>query len=179
MTRATRHFSIVLLALAFCTTTLAAEEGHASYPGDIGMYNPCNGAVVIVNGINFVRVHENSRGHDEVHVTVHLRFNGDGEDQSGNEYRTLLVAKGEFKSESDSYDIPYRSLWVGRHGASSFSMDGTLRVFVQGGVPQRDGILTYETVCRQGAKTDDIDDHDGDHDRDDHDGHRDRGHDSH
>jgi len=177
MTRATRYFSIVLLALvAFCTTTLAAEEGHASYPGEIGMYNPCNGAVVIVNGMNLVRVHENSHGQAEVHVTVHLRFTGNGKDQSQNEYRTLLIAKGEFKGESDSYDIPYRSLWVGRHGASSFSMDGTLRVFVQGGVPQGDGIVTYETDCRQG-KPDDIED--GDHDGDDHDGHRDRGHDSH
>ena len=178
MTRATRHFSIVLLALvAFCTTTLAAEEGHASYPGEIGMYNPCNGAVVIVNGMNFVRVHENSPGQDEVHVTIHLRFTGNGTDQSHNEYRTLLIAKGEFKNESDSYDIPYRSLWVGRHGAPSFSMDGMIRVFVQGGVPQGDGIVTYETDCRQGTKPDDIDD--GDHDRNDHDGHRDRGHNSH
>jgi hypothetical protein len=104
-----------------------------------------------------------------------LRFTGSGKDQSHNEYRTLLIAKGEFKNESNSYDIPYRSLWVGRHGASSFSMDGTLRVFVQGGVPQGDGIVTYETDCRQGAKPEDIDDRD----HDDHDGHRDRGHDSH
>lgn len=177
----TRHLPVLLLALiAICSTTLAAEEGHASYAGQIGMYNPCNGAVVIVNGMNFARVHENSRGNGEIHVSVHLRFSGDGEDQSGNEYRTLLIAKGEFKSESGSYDLPYRSLWVGRHGLPSFSMDGTLRVFVQGGVPQGDGIMTYETVCRQGAKLDDIDDHDGDHDRDDgRDAGKDRGHDSH
>lgn len=183
MTRATRHFSIVLLAVAFCSATLAAEDGHASYSGEIGMYNPCNGAVVIVNGMNFARVHENSRGHGETHVSVHLRFTGDGEDQSGTEYRTILIAKGEFQSEASSYDIPYRSLWVGRHGAPSFSMDGTLRVWVQAGVPQADGIMTYETTCRQHAKLEDFDDHDrDDHDRDDHDrddSHKSQGRNSH
>ena len=180
MTRTTRHLPIALLALvAFCSTTLAAEEGHNSYPGQIGMFNPCNGAVVIVNGTNFARVHENSRGHGEVHVTVELRFTGDGEDPSGNEYRTILVAKREFQAQADTYTLPYRSLWVGRHGAPSFSMDGTLTMEVQGGVPQRDWILTYETTCRQDAQVDDLDDHDRDQNREDRDGRKDRGHDSH
>ena len=187
MTRTTRHLPVLLLALvAVCSTTLAAEEGHNSYSGQIGMYNPCNGAVVIVNGMNFARVHENARGQGQVHVTVHLRFTGDGEDQSsGQEYRTILVAKGAFKAEADSYDIPYCSLWVGRHGAPSFSMDGTLRVWVQGGVPQGDGIVTYDTVCRRHAKLEDLDDRDrdcNDHDRDDHDrddSHTSHGHESH
>ena len=181
MKRTMRHLSIVLLAfLALCSTTLVAEEGRASYSGQIGMYNPCNGAVVIVTGMNSARVREYSHGHGEVHVNVHLRFSGAGEDQSGNEYRTLLIAEGEFKGESASYDIPYRSLWVGRHGAPSFSMDGTLRVFVDASVPQGDGILTYETKCRQGAKLEDFDDRDGDHDRNgDRDSHRDRGQDQH
>ncbi len=170
MTRTTRHLPVLLLALvAVCSTTLAAEEGHASYSGQIGMLNPCNGAVVIVSGMNFARVHENSRGQGEVHISVHLRFTGDTAEESAAEYRTILVAKGEFQSEAPSYDIPYRSLWVGRHGAPSFSMDGTLRVWVQAGVPQSDGILTFDTACRQHAKLEDLDDQDrDDHDRDHH-----------
>ncbi|HKT24213.1 MAG TPA: hypothetical protein VJR04_06390 [Terriglobales bacterium] len=184
MTRTTRHLPVLLLALVvICSTTLAAEEGHNSYSGQIGMLNPCNGAVVIVSGMNFARVHENSRGQGEVHVSIHLRFTGDTEEGSAAEYRTILVAKGEFKAEADSYDIPYRSLWVGRHGAPSFSMDGTLTVWVQAGVPQSDQIQTFKTACRANARLDDLDDHDrGDHDRDDHDrdnSHNSRGHDSH
>ena len=171
MTRTTRHLPVLLLALVvICSTTLAAEEGHNSYSGQIGMLNPCNGAVVIVSGMNFARVHENSRGQGEVHVSIHLRFTGDTEEGSAAEYRTILMAKGEFKAEADSYDIPYRSLWVGRHGAPSFSMDGTLRVWVQAGVPQADGILTFDTACVRHAKLEDLDDHDrDDNDRDDHD----------
>ncbi len=182
MTRATRYLPILLLALvAVCSTTLAAEEGHSSYSGPIGMINPCNTALVTGEGMNFVRVHENSRGHGQVRVTVQLRFTGDTEDEAlEQEYRTILVAEGEFKAEADSYTIPYRSLWVGRHGAPSFAMDGTLTVWVQAGVPQRDQIETYQTFCRADAKLDDLDDHDrGDHDRDQDDSHHSHGHESH
>jgi len=188
MTRTTRHLPVLLMALiAFCSTTLAADEGHASYSGQIGMYNPCNQDVVIVSGMNFARSYYNYRRHGDTHITIHLRFTGEGEDQStGQEYRTILVAKGEFHEEAASYDIPFRSLWMGRHGAPSFSMDGTLRVWVQAGVPQGDAILwppPPETACVQNPKLEDFDDHDrDDHDRDDHDrddSHRSHGRDSH
>src|SRR2546430_2279744 len=97
MTGTKRHLPILLLSLVVvCSTTLAAEEGNSSFPGHIGMLNPCNGAVVIVDGTNFVRVHENTREHDDAHITIHMRFVGSGQDESGSPYRTVLVAKGKF-----------------------------------------------------------------------------------
>jgi len=168
-----RSVSLLIGLVVLCSAALAAEEGSSSYAGQIGMYNPCNNGVVIVDGTNHVRIHENAREHDDAHVTIHLRFVGTGEDQLGTPYRTVLTAKGQFKAAAVSYDIPYRSMWIGQKGAPSFSMNGTLRVWVDSGVATADNIITYDTACVKDLRPDDRDkDSDDDHDRnsrDDHD----------
>ena len=162
-----RHLPILLLSLiVFWSANLAAEDGSTSYSGYIGMYNPCNNDVVTVSGTNYVRIHPHAHEHDDARVSIHFRFVGSGQDlATGSTYRTVLMAEGEFQTAMPSYDIQYRSMWIGQNGAPSFSMDGTLRVWVQSGVAHSDGIMTYETACRKDAWADDKDSHD-DHDRD-------------
>ena len=170
-----RSVSLFLAMMVLCSAALAAEEGGSSYPGQIGMFNPCNNGVVIVDGVNHVRVHENARDHDEAHVSIHLRFVGTGEDQLGMPYRTVLTAKGQFKTTAASYDIPYRSIWIGQKGTPSFSMNGNLRVWVDSGVAKADNVVTFETACMADFRPGDRDkDFDDDHDRDSRDEH-DRG----
>jgi len=170
-----RSVSLFFALAVLCSVSLAAEEGSSSYPGQIGMFNTCNNGVVIVDGVNNVRIHENARDHEEIHVTIHLRFVGTGEDQLGMPYRTVLIAKGQFKTAAASYDIPYRSMWIGQKGAPSFSMNGTLRVWVDAGVAKADNIMTYDTACLRDFRPEDRDkDFDDNHDRDSRDDH-DRG----
>ena len=160
-----RSLALFIGVVVLCSAALAADEGSSSYPGQIGMYNPCNNGVVIVDGTNHVRVHENAREHDEAHVTIHLRFLGSGEDQVGMPYRTVLIAKGQFDTAAASYDLPYRSVWIGQKGSPSFSMKGTLRVWVDSGVAKADNIMTYETSCMKDLRPEDRDkDFDDDHD---------------
>ncbi|HWC19014.1 MAG TPA: hypothetical protein VG498_18525 [Terriglobales bacterium] len=161
-----RSISLFVGLMMVFSSGLAAEEENTSYPGHIGMYNPCNDAVVIVDGTNHVHVHQNSHDRDDVSVSIQLRFVGKGEDQVGRRYHTILVAKGHFQTPASSYDIPYNSMWFGQRGAPSFSMDGTLRVWVESGAAAADGIVTYNTTCRKDVTSDDDHDKDWREDRD-------------
>jgi hypothetical protein len=175
MTRAKRYFPLWVLAVTvFCSMSLRAQlvcakEGNGTkctYPGAIGIDNPCDGSLVIVNGTNSVRIREHSgdKGRDregdrdKPHVNVEMKFVGYGKDASGNAYRTIFVANGEFGAEADNYDMPFHSMWVG-NDAPSFSMNGTVRVFAQNTDAVGSSITHFETACRAGDH-----DNDGDHD---------------
>jgi len=171
MTRAKYCFSAWVLGMAVvCCGVLQAQDGVTTkYPGGIGIDNPCNGSLVVVNGTNSVRIdddtHEKGRGHDEdsrQHVTVDLRFIGYGKDAAGNPYRTVFFAKGQFGAESTMYDLPFHSSWSGSKGAPSFSMDGTVRVFAQGAQVAGSQITHFDLNCRAGDH-DEVGDHDGSH----------------
>jgi len=169
MTSAKRHLPILLLGLVvFWSAALLAEEGVTSYPGEIGIDNPCNNAFVDVKGTNYVRVHENTRHHEGTHVGIELRFIGYGNDATGNPYRTVFIANGEFGAEAPYYDLRFHSMWIGRNQAPSFSMDGTVRVFVHSGTVQGSQITQFDTTCRNDVKSDDDKDSDADHDRHSH-----------
>ena len=179
MTRAKRYFPLWVLAVTvFCSVSLRAQQYKCNdkndgigikctYPGGIGITNPCDGSLVTVNGTNEVRIREHSgdKGRfregdrDKSLVTVEIKFVGNGEDASGNAYHAILFASGEFGAEASSYDLQFHSKWLGRN-APSFSMDGTVRVDAQNTKATGSNITQFQTACRAG-------DHDEDGDRDD------------
>lgn len=168
MTRTKRYFPVLVLAVTvFCSMSLRAQlvctkEGNGTkctYPGAIGIGNPCDGSLVIVNGTNNVRIREHGREGHKAHVNVEMKFVGYGEDASHNAYRTIFVANGEFDAEAPNYDMSFHSMWVGTN-APSFSMDGTVRVFAQNTEAVGSSITQFQTACRAG-------DHNEDGDRDD------------
>lgn len=168
MTRTKYCFSIWVLGMALvCSGVLHAQDGVTTYPGAIGFDNPCNASLVVVNGTNNVRIdddtHDRGRGHDgkaRAHVSVDLNFVGYGKDAAGNPYRAVFIAKDQFGTEATTYDLPFHSMWFGTKGAPSFSVDGTVRVFAQGGKASGSEITQFDASCRAG-------DHDKDGDRDD------------
>ena len=168
MIRAKFCFSIWVLGMAMvCSGVLQAQDGVSTYPGGIGIDNPCNASLVVVNGTNSVRIDDDSRdrgrGHEgnvRGHVSVDLNFIGYGKDAAGNPYRTVFFAKGQFRTEATTYDLPFHSNWFGTKGAPSFSVDGTVRVLAQGGKASGSEITHFDTNCRAG-------DHDEVGDRDD------------
>ena len=172
MTRKTYSFSSLVFGIALlCSMALQAQDGVTTYSGGIGFDNPCNGSVVIVNGTNFVRVDDDTqdkgRGHDHDRdangrVKVELRFVGSGKDAAGNPYHAVLIAKGQFTSESTMYDLPFHSMWSSSNdapSAPSFAVEGTVRVFAKGGTATGSSITHFETSCHVGEH-----DSDGDHD---------------
>jgi hypothetical protein len=138
---------VLMLAFAFlASSTLAAETTHFSFPGQIGMFNPCDGSVVIVKGTNTVDYHENT-SENGTHAVVHIRFEGIGQDSAGNPFATSFNAKSHFDAVASSYDLPFHSVWIGQ-GAPNFSMDGTVRVFVTDGSAVGAGIVQWTTSCK-------------------------------
>jgi hypothetical protein len=162
--RSARHYlPIVLLGLVvLCSAAVyAADNKLPPYDGTVGAYNPCNNSLVLAPGTNYVTVHENASGHEDVHVFVELKFVGSGSDDQGHQYRTVLRAKGQFGAEAPFYDIPFREKWEGS-GAPDFFMDGTVRVFVQNG-SATSGITQFNTTCSNGNSDASDGDHDGSH----------------
>ncbi|MBV9144686.1 MAG: hypothetical protein JO065_02130 [Acidobacteria bacterium] len=168
MRSALRLMPVLVLGVLFSAYALAEDgkSGNSSYPGGIGMENPCNGQVVVVDGTNVAQVRQHAAKNDGDHdrddrarVRVELRFVGSTTDQTDMGYRTVLKAEGRFENEAPFYDLPYHSEWVSR-GAPSFTMDGTIRVFVEAGKATGSSITSFRTSCGV-----DHDDHDGDHDR--------------
>jgi hypothetical protein len=138
--------------------TLVAQNTRMSYNGQIGIYNPCNNLVVFVNGPNTIEYHENATEHGAVHVALHMRFEGVGQDSNQTPYTATFYAHGQFDSVASSYDLPFRSVWAGQGNAPSFLMNGTVRVFVAAGSPVGAGIVQVETSCRNEKPEDNDDD---------------------
>jgi hypothetical protein len=160
---------VLLGIVVLCSAAVyAADDKVTTYAGEIGVYNPCNNSLVLAPGTNYVRYHENARDHENAHVFVHLKFVGYGNDDQGNPYRTVLEAKGQFGADAPFYDLQFRERWEGLKGAPDFSMDGTVRVFVQGGVAQGDQITQFDTTCGNSNSDDHDNDSDKDHDHQSH-----------
>lgn len=169
MTRTKCCLSIWVLGMALlCSGVLHAQDGVVTYPGAIGIVNPCDAVLVTVTGTNQARIDDDTQekrhGHEHDHdargqVNVELRFVGNGTDDKGNPYHTVFVAKGQSGTVSTMYDLSFQSTWFGR-GAPSFSMDGTVRVFAQNGKTTGSEITHFDMTCRAG-------DHDGDGDHND------------
>ena len=168
LTRTKSCLSIWVLGMALlCSGVLHAQDGFASYPGSIGFVNPCDAVLVVVNGINHVRIdddtQEKAHGHEHDRdargqVNVELRFVGNGKDDKGNPYHAKFIAKGQFGTATTMYDLPFQSIWYGSKDGPSFSVDGTVRVFAQDGKGTGSEITHFETSCRAGEHND------GDHD---------------
>lgn len=133
-------FSMLSLSLVFALpATLTAQNGKASIPGGIGMYNACdnNQSVVVASGFTEVNYQQNG-----ARATVHVLFHNAGQDLSSqNPYQLNLEANRSFNSVSSTYDLPFHSIWVGQNGGN-FTMDGTLRIYVDNsGTPRTSQIL--------------------------------------
>ncbi len=138
--RSTKMLVSILSGLLFAVPgAMAAQNGKASIDGGIGMYNACdnNQSVVFAAGSTEVNYHQNGK-----HATVHVLFHNNGSDMtSGSPYRLNLEANQSYDAVSSTYDVPFHSIWVG-HGAGNFTMDGTLRIFVDdSGTPKTSQIL--------------------------------------
>jgi hypothetical protein len=143
----------LLLGFAFFASgTLAAQTTHFSFDGGIGIYNPCNGLVVVVNGPNDINYHQNTDANGGIHVGVHMRFDGNGQDSAGNPFTASFTANSQFDSLASSYDVPFHSDWTGQSAGSNFSMDGTVRVFVADGSAVGAGIVQVTTSCKNDSQ---------------------------
>ena len=132
--------SVLSLSLVFgLPATMAAQNGKAAIDGGIGMYNACdnNQSVVLASGFTEVNYHQNGS-----RASVHVLFHNNGQDlNSQNPYRLNLEANQSYNAVSSTYDLPFHSIWVG-HGAGNFTMDGTLRIYVDSnGTPKTSQIL--------------------------------------
>lgn len=128
-----RYLPILAIGLVFVfSSTLTAANEQQGFASNLGLYNPCNNSLVLVKGPTKIDYHENSTG-DGTHANVHFQIEANGQDASGNPYRTNLEGNGQFSAVAASYDLPFHSVWTGQQGAPSFTLNGTLRVFVSNG----------------------------------------------
>jgi hypothetical protein len=132
-------WSVLSLSLALALPgTMAAQSGKAAIDGGIGMYNACdnNQSVVLASGFTEVNYKQNGS-----HATVHVLFHNNGQDlTSQNAYRLNLESNQSYNAVASTYDLPFHSVWTGQGG--NFTMDGTLRVFVDSnGTPRTSQIL--------------------------------------
>lgn len=132
----------------FVSSTLAAQTTHFSFDGGIGIVNPCNQLVVIVTGPNTIEYHQNTDGNGNIHVGVHMQFDGTGQDSAGNPFTASFNANSQFNTLVSSYDVPFHSVWTGASADSTFAMDGTVRVFVADGAAVGAGIVQVSTSCK-------------------------------
>jgi hypothetical protein len=133
----------------FVSSTLAAQTTQFSFNGGIGIVNPCNGSIVIVQGPNNIEYHQNSDENGNIHVGVHMQFDGTGQDSAGNPFTASLNANSQFGSLVSSYDVPFHSVWTGQ---ITFSMDGTVRVFVADGSAVGAAIVQVSTSCKNDSQ---------------------------
>lgn len=147
-------------ALAFALSgTMAAQNHKTSLDGGVRMLNACTNNQTIVNAPGFTEVALHQSG---TKTSVHVWFHNDGTDEtSGNPYRLNLEANRQLDgpaacytegSQINSlacYDLPYHSVWVAQGGGSNFTMDGTLRVVTQNGVPVTSFLLSWNLACIQ------------------------------
>ena len=132
-------WSVLSLSLALALPgTMAAQSGKAAIDGGIGMYNACDNNQSIVLASGFTEVNYKQNGN---HATVHVLFHNNGQDLSSQSaYRLNLEANQSFNAVASTYDVPFHSVWAGQGG--NFTMDGTLRVYVDGnGAPKTSQIL--------------------------------------
>ncbi|HWC17004.1 MAG TPA: hypothetical protein VG498_08305, partial [Terriglobales bacterium] len=102
-----------------------------------------NSTVVYAPGSTEVDYHQSGS-----QVQVHVVFHNDGQDLSSqNPYRLNLEANGQFPSAANTFDLPYHSVWAGQN--SSFTMDGTIRVWVTDGKPVTSQLLNWNLNCNQ------------------------------
>jgi hypothetical protein len=142
---------ILVLGLAFFISgTATAQSIHSSFPGGIWIFNPCDGSFVTVSGPNLVNYEQNSTADGAVHVAIHMRFDGTGQDNAStpNPFAVSFIANGQFNSVVTIYEMPYHSVWTGQGNAPSFSMDGVLLVGIdKDGVAFGSAITQVHTSC--------------------------------
>lgn len=140
--------SAFALGLIFALTgTMAAQNGKASLDGAIGMLNPCNNAIVIVPGATEVNVHQNGN-----HVAVHVLFHNSGKALvTQDPYRVNLEASQQFDNAAGSYDVPFHSEWLAQGDTPNFTLDGVLRIFVDGTMPIGSRVIQWQTACTNNA----------------------------
>ena len=165
------YFATMALGLVFALAgSLAAQDGKASFDGAIGMYNACNPisasnfaanacstilnagpacyrSIVSAPGFTEVDYHNNGG-----HATVHVLFHNDGQDYplpldsnpSLGSYRLNLEATQKVDNLASPYYVPFHSVWASLNGATSFMMDGTVKVDVQNGTPIHSEIVLWD-----------------------------------
>ena len=141
-------FCLFCLALALMFAlpgTMAAQNGKVTLDGGIAMYNACTNNSTIVYAPGSTEVNYSQNG---PHVNVHVLFHNQGQDTSSqNPYRLNLETNGQFNSVANTYDLPYHSVWAAQGGGGTFTMEGTLRIWVQDGKPVSSQLLTWNLAC--------------------------------
>ncbi|PYY06468.1 MAG: hypothetical protein DMG64_01110 [Acidobacteria bacterium] len=158
-----RHFIALAcgLVLSLCGTLTAAngqekEKNHRSqvstFPGTVGMMNPCPTAdhgVFFVDGTNVARYRENKD-----HATIHIRFLAKGLDSIGQPVKAFLHANAQVDPGVGVYEIPFESIWVDK-GSHNFEFLSNLQVTVVNGRVTSANIFPWDGYTLQ--CTDDTD----------------------
>jgi len=185
-----RFFTVLALGsvLSLCGTLAAEKKGQekennhenhgsqvSTFPGTIGMMNPCPEAtpgLFFVNGTNVARYHENKN-----FGFIRVRFLAKGLDAAQQPVTAYLYAKAKVDAGSSMYDIPFESIWVDK-GTHNFEFSANLQVTVLGGRITSANIVLNPNLVPNGYTLQCTDDtnpvaaehrynHDKDHDRDD------------
>jgi len=140
--------SVALFSPLWATAALAQNQ-HNSFPGGIGVGNPCNATGVSLTGPVKIVVQTNTEP-DQPVVSVHLTFKGEGSATNGDAYRMSYMASKNFDAVSSTYDLPVHAVFVGKGKAPNFSAAGTIRVYVNAdGFPVGAGITAFSSSCTQ------------------------------
>jgi hypothetical protein len=120
-----RYLPVLAIGFVFLiATSVAAQDQKQAFVSNLGMNNPCNNSFVQVQGPTKIGVSADDGGP----VGVHFQIEANGQDESGNPYRTNVEGNGQFDTAAP-YDFPFHSVWVGQQGAPSFTLNGTVEVF--------------------------------------------------
>ena len=159
-----RYLTVLALGSVLSLTgTMAAEKGQekeknhenhgsqvSTFPGEIGMMNPCTNAapgVFTVNGTDVARYHENKN-----FGFIRVRFIGTGFDGAGQPVTAYLYAQAKVDPPSSVYEIPFESMWVDK-GTHNFEFSSNMEVTVAKGADGRKHIISANIAPINGQFT--------------------------
>jgi len=146
--------------LLLCSTPIAGTaraDGNAriDFPISVFFPNPCNSENVSLHGAVDVMYHTNAAG-GGAHYSVHVEFKGKGSGNQGNDYVVSLIANGNFDAPTGTvgttlhFLMPYHAEFISKGKAPNFSLEGTIDVGVDNGVPTNIVIVLpfVNAVCK-------------------------------
>jgi hypothetical protein len=133
----------VLLVSCSVIPSMARADGNAriDFPINVFFPNPCNSENVSLQGAADVMYHTNTTGAGGNHYGVEVRFKGTGTGNLGNNYVVSLLANGQFDAPTSTvgttlhFQTTYHAEFISKGKAPNFSLEGTIDVGVDNGVP--------------------------------------------
>jgi hypothetical protein len=133
------------LLLVGCSViaSVARADGNArvEFPISVLFPNPCNSENVTLHGAADIMYHTNATGAGGAHYVVEVRFKGKGSGNLGNDYVVSLMANGQFDAPTSTvgttlhFQTTYHAEFISKGSAPNFSLEGTIDVGVDNGVP--------------------------------------------